>query len=295
MAGQGSVARPHIEKSIAERSRNVVCRQPSRRRSDDQIVELFLCSWQNGRFAQSPQWLSQETRNVEVIARDEVGNRLAVEHTRIFAFEDHRRQEELLRPVADRLEAEPGLDVPSCRFEINFYPGFIDGLQRRLRQPYADALARWAACTLPQLRMRPEVYRLQVPFLLQGYALETYIDVTVTERVDGIRPVAVGGWLPEDPQRMVPLIRKALSDKLPKLAAAEAEFRILLLDLPTLDSEWQLIEAVRNVHDSHATLARIDHVVTAQTFGFKDFHFVRFFAYRTGTYELVDVSRVEVI
>jgi hypothetical protein len=289
-----NIVSPHVKRSIAERSRNIACRQPSRTRRDDQIVELFLYAWQDGRFAQDPDWLSQESTNVEVIARDEVGNRLAVEHTRIFAFADHRRQEELLRPIAQRLEAEGGLDVAGRHFDITFYPGFLDGLPRRVRQPYADALARWAVYTLPKLPLRREVYRLQVPPLLQGTALGTNIDVTLTERIDGIRPVVVGGRLPDDPQRMVPLIRKALSDKLPKLAAAEAEYRILLLDLPTLDSDRQIIDVVREPHGTHPALAHVDYLVTAYTFGFETYHFVRFFAYRVGTYDLVDVCRVEV-
>jgi hypothetical protein len=292
---QPDIALPRAERSIAERSRNITCRQPSRTRRDDRIVELFLCTWQAGRFAKDPVWLSQESTNVEVMARDEVGNRLAVEHTRIFAFEDHKRQEELLRPIAQRLEAEDGLLGAGRHFDITFYPGFIDGLPRRLRQPYADALARWAAGTLPMLQLRPEVYRLDVPPLLQGRASATKIDVTVTERMDGIRPVAVGGRLPDDPHRMVPLIRKALRDKLPKLVAAEAESRILLLDLPTLDSDRQIIEVVREPHGTHPALAQVDFLVTAYTFGFETDHFVRFFAYRVGTYDLVDVSRVEVI
>ena len=86
---------PDSEESILQRARRVTCRPPSRERPDDQIVELFLSSWQDGRFAANQKWLPQNMKNVEVMARDQVGNRLAIEHTRIHSFENHKLQEAL--------------------------------------------------------------------------------------------------------------------------------------------------------------------------------------------------------
>lgn len=288
---------PGIEKSVHERTRKVVCGLPLRERRDDQIVELFLRSWQDGRFATNPQWLPQHMANVEVIARDEAGDRLAIEHTRIFSFEGHQLQEALLRSIAERIEAEPGLDVPGHRFEIVFHPGFLDGLQRSYATQYSNALAIWATRVLPQLAPRAESYQLQVPPLLQGEELGLKIDVTVSERIAGLRPVSVGGMLPADSERrIVPLVRKALEEKLPKLAATAAESRILLLELPTIDtSDSQIIGIIRDSQSSYAELTAVDHIVFARTFNSEADPWAWFFAYEVGTYRLADVRRVDVL
>src|SRR5215472_13972655 len=96
--------------SLGEPTEKVICSPPTRTWSDDQIVELFLEAYPDSRFAHL-EWLPQDRSNVEVIATDAAGTRLAVEHTRVFAYQGHKKDEELLRPIAKRLEHEAGLRV----------------------------------------------------------------------------------------------------------------------------------------------------------------------------------------
>jgi hypothetical protein len=256
-------------RSVGELMHEVVCPRPSRRREDDQIVELFLHAYQGGRFAYRPNWLPQSRKNVEVIASDCTGTSLAIEHTRVFAFEDHKYEEELLRPIAECLEADPNLRVLDRHFELHFYSGSLRKLRKRHRSLVQQELVRWAVETLPALAARGEVYKFNIPIPLpKGKALEIGLDVKVSERVDPLRPIAVDGRLPGGSQRLVPVVRKALNDKLQKLVDAEADRRLLLLELPTTDSGRSLIDTVRDLAATFPLLKRISQIVVAKTLGF---------------------------
>jgi hypothetical protein len=276
-----------LRKSIGEITKHIECPFPTRNRKDDKVVELFLHAWQGGRFAARLRWLPQNTTNVEVIASDPEGVRLAIEHTRVFAFEGHQLEEALLRPIATRLEAEPGLDLPDRRFDVHFYPGFANGLPRRLRQTFSDQLARWVVSLLPSLAVRPEIYRLPVPALLPK-APSFILDVTVSDRHESVRPISVGGWLPSG-QRLTASVEKALETKLPKLKAALADYRILLVDIPTFDGQGQAIQEIGNLSAAFPTLGEVSNIVIAETVGLEVYRSARFFAYDTVGYDLVEV------
>lgn len=257
-------------RSVHELMEKVVCPRPCRHRADDNIVELFLHSYRSGRFASRQNWLTQSQQNVEAIASDSAGITLAVEHTRIFAFGDHKRQEELLRPIARSLEAEPRLSVPRLRFHLCFYPSFLEGLSRRQRSRVQQGLLSWAVQILPALPVRGRSYKFDVPIrLTEETVRKIKLDVEVSERVEPMHPVSVGGWLPSDAQRLCPQVRKMLKDKLPKLAAAEADRRFLIIELPTTDSKWFVVDTVRAIAGDFPLLKQVNWLVVAQTLAFQ--------------------------
>jgi hypothetical protein len=96
--------------------KKVICPMPSRERDDDKVVEVFLHAYQQGQFAKGAQWLPQHEKNVEVVAKAPDGTRLAIEHTRVFAFDGHMQQEKVLRPIAECLEA---VRVPACGQKVD--------------------------------------------------------------------------------------------------------------------------------------------------------------------------------
>lgn len=253
--------------SMAERTVRVPCPPPSRTRPDDQLVELFLHAWQAGRFAHRADWLPQYRRDVQVIATDRAGVRLAVEHTRLWAGEgQHQEQPEILRPIAQRLEADPRLRQNGRHYEIFFYPRFLSRLWKGYRALVEGVLSDWAAATLPTLAVRDQVHRCEVPVRLpSGKVPRVAVEVAVTEGAEPIQPVAVSGYLPGDPQRLAPVVRRALATKLPKLVAAAAEERVLLLELPTSASPAKVIDILRESKSRFPLLPQIEHIVLAQT------------------------------
>jgi site-specific recombinase XerD len=215
-----------------------------------------------------------------VIATDAAGVRVAIEHTRLFAFEGHKEQEEILRPIAGRLEADPRLDQSGRRYELFFFPKFLGRLLKGFQPQVADVLTEWAATTLPTLPVRERVYRRDVPIMLpDGKEPRIRVEVAVVQRSESIRPVSVSGYLPDDPQRMVPLIERALKTKLPKLLAASAHERVLLLELPTTDSEWKVIETIRGMRTRFPLLASINYIVVADTFALRSDDYVVFWVW----------------
>jgi site-specific recombinase XerD len=272
---------PASRLSYGERTQTASCPAPTRSRYDEQIVELFLHAWRQGRFSRRPEWLPQSRINVEVIATDETGKRLAVEHTRLFAFEDHKLKEEQLRPIAEALEAEPGLDLPGRRFDFYFYPASLGKLLRGCLPLVEQTLRSWALHTLPALPPRDRLYDFQVPMPLpNGKRPQVVVDVVVSDRDNGLRPVSVGGYLPADRARLAPLVRKALTDKLPKLAAADAEWRVLLLDLPHFSNSFsEVMDRIREITSQFPLLEKISHIVVAYTPAYQSECWVRFFVW----------------
>src|SRR5882757_6248143 len=100
VTGQGTIGST-MQKSVAELMETVTCTRPTYPEHDRRVVEIFLKTCKEGKFADDLGWLPQNQSNVEAIASDGANTTIAIEHTRIFAFAGHKKQEELLRPVAE--------------------------------------------------------------------------------------------------------------------------------------------------------------------------------------------------
>lgn len=282
---------PEIQRSAAERARRLKFGQFSRTRPDDRVVELFLAWWEEGRFATSQNWLPQNIKNVEVIARDPEGRRLAIEHTRIHAFKDHQLEEKWIGQVGAQIEAAQELRFPGRRFSIIFERDLFDDLNEQKRGQYTRALIAWIAGELPGLPLGR--HRLTAPRLLPKKEPMEF-EVQVDESLDGLPPVSVFGMLPGDAtKRSAPQVEDALREKLPKLIAAQADRKVLLVELPTRDTSQSLIIDLMKNSSTHAgQLKRIDFVVPAKTHNDNGTGFAWFFAYDTKTFELGDIGYV---
>jgi len=153
----------------------IICPRPTRAREDDRIVEIFLHAYRGGRFSREPNWLPQNRTNVEVIASDSYGVTLAIEHTRIFAFEDHKHKEEIFRPMAECLEAEDHWVPRDKCYWISFPTHILDGLNRKGREKYKEQLKQWLIVTLPPLVSRPESHKLDCPKGNQSILVEVEV------------------------------------------------------------------------------------------------------------------------
>jgi len=237
--------------------RTVACPPPSRPRAADQLLELFLHAWHGGRFTHRLHWLPQNRRHVAVIGRDAGGASLAVAHTRILA----EKQEPFFRGLTAALVAEPRLDVPGRRFDLSFYPKFLRKALAREREQ--ATLMAWAVATLPPLPIgHRQQWEIPVP-LPSGKVGSVRVDVAVLERTCESSAVWVSGYSPATPQRLRPAVRQALGAQLPKLEAAPASRRVLLLEVPAMP--WQVSDVVGELADGFPLLACVDDLVVADT------------------------------
>ena len=247
---------------------HVPCPAPSRSREDDRIVELFLHAFRQGLFSANPIWLPQQIENVDVIAADHNGRRLAVEHTRIFAFEDQREQEILLQPIVESLEAVRLPGEVSKFFQLHFRTDFMGRTLRKHRAVVLLELSEWAARELPRLEPRDHFeHELSIPVTLpDNRKVSIEVGVEVWDRTPVARPIHVGGILPSG-NRLEPLVRKALSEKLPKLARADADARFLMIEQPRFtDSDNAVVKVILGVAADFPLLTKIHGIVFAKTY-----------------------------
>lgn len=249
----------------------VICPQPSRKRHDERVVEVFLHAYKEGCFAKDACWLLQHRRNVEAIATSIVdGRRLAIEHTRVFAFDGHMEQEAILRPIAERLESIRLTGLSDRWVQIYFQPNFMSKLLRKHSALVEDEIVRFLERTLPTITPREgHVNGFDIPIPLpDGRCPTIAFDIEVWGDMDVKRPISVSGVLPHD-QRLESQVKHALQTKLQKLVDAVAEMRFLMIDITThTESEIAVAKIIRELQGEFRLLARIDQVVFAKTFAF---------------------------
>ncbi len=232
---------------------------------------MFLHAYKQGCFAKDPCWLPQHKRNVEVIATSIVdGSTLAIEHTRVFAFEDHMEQEAILGPIAERLESIRLTGLSDRWVQIYFQPNFMSRLLRKHFTLVQDELVRFLERTLPTITPREHhvnSFDLPIP-LPDGRRPSIAFDVEVWGDMDVKRPISVSGVLPHG-QRLESQITHALQTRLQKLVDAVADMRFLMIDIAThTESEVAVAKIIREIQGKFRLLTKIDQVVFAKTFAF---------------------------
>ena len=75
---------------------------------------------------------------------------------------------------------------------------------------------------------------------------------------------------------------------------AKADQRILLLELPTLDSERKVICQIRDMADRFPPLHRVDQIVVAKTFGYQSDNVVYYHAWDVAAEKLSEFLKVVV-
>ena len=239
----------------------VPCPPPTRTRAPDQLVELFLHSWQEARFTSGITWPPRRRRNVTVLARDPAGERLALLRVPVRADDS---LEERLGPLAAALAADSRLDCPDREFHLRFLPGFLAKALGQHGDRTSQALLAWATATLPSLAPG-SVRQFTIPLSLSsGKSGRVRVEVTVAGREAGTPSVSVGGYPVSDRELLGPLVRRALAAQLPVLAGAAADRRVLLFDV---DAAWPVLNLVRELADRFPLLAQVSHLVAADASG----------------------------
>jgi len=257
----------------------VICPPPSRKRRDDRIVEVFLHAYRSGSFSDNPCWLPQHEKNVEVIATSKAdGSRLAIEHTRVFAFDGHMEQEAVLRPIAERIETIHLPELSGRWVQVHFAANFVGRLLQRHILLVQDELVRFLERTLPSVDPKMHnVHHFEVAIPLpNGKSPIVELDVEVWDGVEVGHQISVTGLLPQG-RTLHSQVGSALERKLPKLTSADADVRFLMIDMPTYtDSDIAVVKVICDLEGQFPLLAAVDEVVFAKTFGFETEGFIVF-------------------
>jgi hypothetical protein len=255
------------------RPQSVACPAPLRTREDDRIVEIFLHDYKEGQFAHHLDWLPQNKTNVEVIATAKDGTTLALEHTRLFEFPVGRAggdpdEDPLLGEVTAYLCGIP-IPVSDRVFFLGVDPKNLRKLlTNRFRSATLETLGRWARKILPSLHEDRE-FKILIPVKLprKDRTVRIFLEVrkelewNAEESKSPILPCC--RYAPYKPD-LVPLVRKALQDRLPKLRKSKADRRILMLELITLDRDASVHEAICKLAPEFPDFLLVDEFVYAR-------------------------------
>lgn len=208
--------------------------------------------------------------SVELVTRDHVGE-LAIEHTRIEAYEGQIVDPIEIAPYAERL-ADRLADrlPPGSRFELVLDVRAANGVKPSVAR--LDRIAEWVALEAPGLvDGRPGV---QGGHMVKAAPPDLPFPATLSRwpvADEVVLPAfSVRTWRPEDlEERRLARASRAFADKLPKLLSARTGGREALLILESndiqLSNAWTIAEAVQKAAGGFADLPEWIVLVESET------------------------------
>jgi hypothetical protein len=237
---------------------------------DRQLVDLFLQTYKQGQYAaHPPKWITHSQRkDVEVIAESATGERLAVEHTLLESFPRVWEKERSIKAASRKLREDASLRVPERIIWVFLPAEAFDRSQPWLWTGLDAALACWARTSFAALPAGDSTHRIEIP-LPSGASRPLEIKTNVHEAPGNLLgAVFVHGDPPKNLKPVLPALKKAMREKVPKLLKSEAEKRVLLLELHGMlirgdcvidqlraDSRSQKLDAVALAYTSGIELA----------------------------------------
>jgi hypothetical protein len=203
-----------------------------------------------------PDHLERQKEAIDAVAKDASGRALAVEHTLIQPFLGEKADAQPLLSVFAPLESDTSLRVAGQAIDVSVPVAAIPkGLDWKAVGARVVVWFRDIRQTLPH---GESVHR--VP----GVGFELTLRIAKDESPYPERRVYVmRSDMPEDFQSV---IRKALDDKLSKLAATQADKRILLLEKDNTPRGYTEIgKAIESLRDEFTHLSKVDEIWVANT------------------------------
>ncbi len=195
-------------------------------RRDEQLIRMFLRGYKDRagrtyRLAEQPDRAEREKPAIDCVAVSEDGERLGIEHTLVEPFEGQKADDQPFLAVFERLHRAPDLTVPDLLIDILVQVGAVPkGVDWKQA---GERVLEWFRDVRLKLPVGESEHK--VPGL--GFDFTAQIEVMRVPDSPGV--LVVGRiWPKEKPFAVV--LRKALAAKLPKLVAANADKRILLVE-----------------------------------------------------------------
>jgi hypothetical protein len=236
-------------------------------RDDIELVKLFLSQYKDGEgnsytLETRPDITQRKQKAVEAIAVDKNGHHLAIEHTLIQPFEGQRSDDVPFLTVFEQLRTDSSLRLPN-RFIDVLVPAFAvpKGLEWK---DVAPKVREWFVNARTSFPADGESWHT-IPNV--GFELKVLVQTMDLPETEGT--VVVGRLLPAG-EPFAKVLCKALSDKVPKLAATPADKRILLFeDGGVAIGFTKITTGIDASVDEFSALKRIDAVWTVHTMGWK--------------------------
>jgi hypothetical protein len=236
-------------------------------RDDIELVKLFLSRFKDGdnysyNIASRPEITERKEKAIEAIAVAENGKTLGIEHTSIHPFEGKKADDIPFVTVFEPLRFDMSLRIPNR---------FIDVLVPSMAVPkgiewkdVTPKVREWFLATREAFPPEGDSY-YDIPHL--GFDLKVLVQTMELPETEG--GVVVGRLLPPG-EPFMKVLKRALANKVPKLAATPADKRVLLLEDEGVAIGFvKVTKGIDDSIDALPDLKKIDEVWCAHTMGWK--------------------------
>jgi len=196
-------------------------------RDDIELIRLFLGGYKDsdGRsytIASRPETTERKEKAIEAVAVAEDGKKLGIEHTKIQPFESQKADDVPFLVAFEHLRTDPSLRVPNRLIDVLVPAGAIP--KKIVWKELPPKVREWFVNIRGIFQGDGQSWH-HIPNL--GFDLKVLVQTMDLPDMNGV--VGVGRLLPpSDP--FLKVLRTALENKVPKLAATAADKRILLLE-----------------------------------------------------------------
>ncbi len=225
-------------------------------RRDKVLIEEFLRGYNDYsgttfRVTKRPDEVERKKQAVDTIAQDDSRQKLAIEHTLLQPFVGEKDDAQRLLTMIAPLEKDASLRVPGQSIDVSVTVGAIPK-----GHDWSSASAKvvgWFRDARSSIPEGQSIY--SVPGV--GFDLTLRIDMDDSPYPEG-RVYVMRSDMPEDFESVV---RKALEDKLPKLAKTPADKRILLFEMDNVPrSPMEITDVLETVRPEFSDLGIVDEV-----------------------------------
>ena len=196
-------------------------------RDDIELVRLFLSQYKDAEgnsytIESRPETTERKAKAIEAIAVAENGKRLGIEHTKIQPFEGQKADDRPFLAAFEHLRNDPTLRLPNRLIDV-LVPAKAIGKGPNWNE-LAPKVREWFMEAKGSFPVEGESWHA-IPNL--GFDLKVLVQTMEIPGTEG--SVVVGRILPSG-EPFAEVLRRALENKVPKLAATAVEKRILLLE-----------------------------------------------------------------
>lgn len=235
---------------------------PNKVKRDLLLVECFLRGF-NQTFKESytidvsPEEVERNKPAVEAVASNREGIRLAIEHTLLQPFEGQKADDPRFLAVFGKLHEDPSLVVPGRLIELHAPVGVIpNGIDWNF---LAAKIREWFQCERLKFADGESIHKVS------GLEFDLEITVQTMDIPETPGVLSVGRILPRD-RSFEDVIRKALNDKLAKLAGTPADRHFLVFEYAVpVGGYVRIAQAVDSMRGGFPDLARLEAIWVANT------------------------------
>jgi hypothetical protein len=224
------------------------------------LIKMLLSGYEQGAWKDADlNWIEETEENaVEVIATKSDGTTLALEHTLIELFKGEKYDSTIFTEAFEsRIEKNPDLIIPGRALDVMIPVGALVGVKDR--DEAGETLLAWLKANHASI---PEGESEQTVIVNGSIPLKVKF-----RSVDSGSSVGYC-WLGrcDKPNTLDKIVEKAIQRKVPKLARAKADKKILLLQREHVSmSETEILAEIEKLAPLHTDLAKVDEIWFANT------------------------------